>query len=85
MIKNFFAYFSLRQKEEVKSIVFTFLSVLSASFVSIAYNDLMKLTEGIALDAILASLIVAFTRSFWTALFYSIWPNQFKFRVTGKK
>ena len=78
-------YFNERGWEEVKSMLFTFLGVLSSVFVSIALSDLTRLTEGVALDSVLASLTVAFVRSFWTALFYSLWPSKFSFSVTGTK
>ena len=85
MMKALRFYFNERGWEEVKSMSFTFLGVLSSIFVSFAFSDLVKLTQGVALDSVLASLIVAFTRSFWTALFYSLWPDKFSFSVTGKK
>lgn len=89
MFKDFVTYYQVRGKEELKSILLTlgagFLIALGSQLLPIilevSYGDWSNIGEVLTVGTLTTAVI----RSVGGALLYAIWPDQFKFRVTGEK
>ena len=89
MGKDFVAYYRARGKEELKSILLTlwsgFLvalgSLMLPILVEITYGDWVKLSEVLTITTLIGTIV----RSLTGAILFAAFPDQFRFRVTGKK
>lgn len=89
MLKDFITYYQVRGKEELKSIFLTLLAGFLISFgalllpviTEVAYGEWTQISEVLTWSTI----ITAGIRSIGGAILYAVWPDRFKFRVTGEK
>lgn len=89
MFKNFIHYYQARGKEEIKSVLLTLVSGFFLAFGALMFPVILQVTYGewtmLSEVVTMSTVVTAVIRSIGGAILYTIWPDYFKFRVTGVK
>lgn len=88
-LANFKHYYDARGREEIKSIMLTFWSGFIVTFGALFLPVILELTYGewtrVSEVLTVSTIITALIRSLGGAVLYAVWPDRFKFKVTGTK
>lgn len=88
LLANFKHYYDARGREEIKSFALTILAGFAIGFGAFALPVLQEVAYGqtqLSEVVTLGAIATAAVRSLAGGLLYAIWPDKFKFRVTGEK